>query len=349
MPHDVAYQVELNRVASLLGINHARDLEDAIIDHCLKQLREWVASHGELETLNELVDRFAQSLDMRFEEVHGHDGMTSLMERMDPAERPIFAALRAEFGDDTDGATVLRVNRKSWEPAYMAVINCEGWHEFRRYFSKWHELVHRLLEGPQLTFAFRRTTIDRPEPEEVLVDRVAAVLAFFPDMFLPVLREETAHDGLLTFGAVDRVRDRIAPDASYEATLRACLSPASGPVWLLRCANSLTAVEERKTNSLQLQLIPVDPPETKLRVQSAIFSPAAAGVGVRFHRNMRVPDGSVVAQAFGDEWGTPAEGEEPLDNWRTSSGGPIGSGMIHVEAVQRGREGVWALVRLATA
>ena len=126
MPHDVAYQVELNRVASLLGINHARDLEDAIIDHCLKQLREWVASHGELETLNELVDRFAQSLDMRFEEVHGHDGMTSLMERMDPAERPIFAALRAEFGDDTDGATVLRVNRKSWEPAYMAVINCEG-------------------------------------------------------------------------------------------------------------------------------------------------------------------------------------------------------------------------------
>ena len=89
MPHDVAYQVELNRVASLLGINHARDLEDAIIDHCLKQLREWVASHGELETLNELVDRFAQSLDMRFEEVHGHDGMTSLMERMDPAERPI--------------------------------------------------------------------------------------------------------------------------------------------------------------------------------------------------------------------------------------------------------------------
>ncbi len=161
MPHDVAYQVELNRVASLLGINHARGLEDAIIDHCLKQLREWVASHGELETLNELVDRFAQSLDMRFEEVHGHDGMTSLMERMDPAERPIFAALRAEFGDDTDGATVLRVNRKSWEPAYMAVINCEGWHEFRRYFSKWHELVHRLLEGPQLTFAFRRTTIDR--------------------------------------------------------------------------------------------------------------------------------------------------------------------------------------------
>ena len=348
MPQDVAYQAELNRVARSLGLDQPRDLEDAIIDHCLQQLREWVASHGEPETLDELVDRFAQSLDMRFEEVHDYDGMTSLMERMDPVERPIFAALRAEFGDDTDGATVLRVNRKSWEPAYLAVINCEGWHEFRRYFSKWHELVHRLLEGPQLTFAFRRTTIDRPEPEEVLVDRVTAVLAFFPDMFLPVLTEETAHDGLLTFGAVDRVRDRISPDASHEATLRACLSHTSGTVWLLRCANGLTAEEERRTNSPQLQLIPADPPEAKLRVQSAMFSPAAAGAGERFHRNMRVPDGSVVAQAFGDGWGTSLEGEETLDNWRTSSGGPIGSGTIHVEAVQRGREEVWALVRLAT-
>ena len=348
MPQDVAYQAELNRVARSLGLGQTRNLEDAIIDHCLQQLRGWVASHGEPETLDGLVDRFAQSLDIRFEEVHGYDGMTSLMERMDPVERPVFAALRAEFGDDTDGATVLRVNRQAWEPAYLALINCEGWHEFRRYFSKWHELVHRLLEGPQLTFAFRRTTIDRPEPEEVLVDRVTAVLAFFPDMFLPVLREETADDGLLTFGTVDRVRARIAPDASHEATLRACLSHTSGSVWLLRCANSLTAGEERRTNSPQLQLIPADPPEAKLRVQSAILSPAAAESGVRFHRNMRVPDGSVVAQAFGDEWGAFVEGEESLDTWQTSSGGPIGAGTIHVESVQRGHDEVWALVQLAT-
>ena len=348
MPRDVAYQAELNRVARSLGLDQTRNLEHAIIYHCLEQLREWVASHGQPETLDELVDRFAQSLDMRFEEVHGHEGMTLLMDRMNPVERPIFAALRAEFGDDTDGATVLRVNRESWEPAYLAVINCEGWHEFRRYFSKWHELVHRLLEGPQLTFAFRRTTVDRPEPEEVLVDRVTAVLAFFPDMFVPVLREETALDGLLTFGAVDRIRDRIASSASHEATLRASLSHDPGPVWLLRCANSLTADEERRTNSRQLRMIPTDPPDPKLRVQSSIMSPAAAESGVRFHRNMRVPEGSVVAQAFADEWGAFVVGDEPLDTWQTSSGGPIGSGMLHVEAVLRGYNEVWALVRLAT-
>ena len=347
MQQNVAYQTELRRVATSLGLQQTRHLEGAIINHCLTQLRQWVISHGQPATLSELVNHFVLSLDMRFEEIHGRDDMDSLVERMDPAERPTFEALRAEFGDDTDGATVLRVNRKPWEPAYLAVINCEGWHEYRRYFSKWHELVHRLLEGTQLTFAFRRTRIDRPEPEEVLVDRVAAVLAFFPDMFVPAFEEETADDGSLTFDAVDRVRDRIAPDASHEATLRACLRQAPMPTWFLQCSLGLRAEEQRRLNSPQLQLIPTDPPETKLRVQSATASPSAADTGIRFHQNMRVPAGSIVAQAFGDEWMAFAQREEPLDNWRTSAGGPIGSGMIHVDAVQRNNEEVWVLVQLS--
>ena len=32
---------------------------------------------------------------------------------------------------------------------YLAVINCRGWHHARRYFSKWHEVVHLLLDGKQ--------------------------------------------------------------------------------------------------------------------------------------------------------------------------------------------------------
>ena len=37
-----------------------------------------------------------------------------------------------------------------------------------------------LLDGQQLAFAFRRTSGNRPEPAEALVDRVAATLAFYP-------------------------------------------------------------------------------------------------------------------------------------------------------------------------
>ena len=124
-------------------------------------------------------DPFALSLDVRFEEIRGPADMDGLLNRMEGREQATLAALRGEFGADTDAATVLRVNRQPWEPAYLAVINCEGWHEFRRYFSKWHELAHRLLEGSQLTFVLRQTKVERMEPEEVLVDKVAAALAFF--------------------------------------------------------------------------------------------------------------------------------------------------------------------------
>ena len=340
------YQEVLQRAANQLGLSGSRDLEPAIIDHCLNQLRDWLLTHGEPETLSQLVDRFAMSLDVRFEEVRGPADMDALLNRMEARERPTFAALRSEFGDDTDAATVLRVNRQPWEPAYLAVINCEGWHEFRRYFSKWHELAHRLLEGSQLTFALRQTKVERAEPEEILVDKVAAALAFFPDMFLPVFVEECTKEGGLTFAAVERVRERIAPDASREATLRASLHHTDTPAWFLRCSMGFTADERRNLNSAQMRLIPDDLPEAKLRIIGSSWNPAATALDIRFHRNMRVPDTSAVTEAFHDEQGAVMENVELLDDWETRSGGPIGSGAVRVEAARIDAEEVWALIQL---
>lgn len=340
------YQQVLQRTADQLGLSRSGDLEHSIIDHCMNELGDWIVAHGQPETLSQLVDRFALSLEVRFEEIRGPADMDALLNRMETRERATFAALRGEFGDDTDAATVLRVNRQPWEPAYLAVINCEGWHQFRRYFSKWHELAHRLLEGSQLTFALRQTKVERAEPEEILVDKVAAALAFFPDVFVPVLTEECANHGGLTFWAVDRVRERIAPDASREATLRASVNHAAEPVWFLQCSMGYTAAERRRLDSPQMRMIPDDPPEAKLRIRGSSWSPAAGALNARFHRNMRVPEASVVATAFHDEWGAVIDSTEALDDWETRSGGPIGSGTISVEAVRTDAEEVWALVRL---
>ena len=340
------YPQVLQRTADQLGLSRSRNLEQSIVDHCLNELRGWVAAHGQPETLSELVNSFALSLDVRFEEVRGPDDMDDLANRMGASERATLAALRGEFGDDTDAATVLRVNRQPWEPAYLAVINCEGWHEFRRYFSKWHELAHRLLEGSQLTFAMRQTKVEREEPEEILVDRVAAALAFFPDLFVPTLTEECANHGGLTFWAIDRVRERIAPDASREATLRAGVNHVAEPVWFLQCSMGYTAAERRRLDSRQIRMLPDEPPAAKLRIRGSSWSPAAADLNIRFHRNMRVPEASIVAAAFHDEWGDQLGGTEALEDWETSSGGPIGSGTINVEAVRTETEEVWALVRL---
>src|SRR5262249_12993533 len=83
-----------------------------------------------------------------------------------------------------------RQNRADWEMPYLAVINCRGWHRSRRYFSKWHEVIHLLLDGRQLRFAFRKRAAERKHPEEVLVDKIAGELAFHPDLFGPVFQAE---------------------------------------------------------------------------------------------------------------------------------------------------------------
>ena len=340
------YELELKRVAKELRLGQTGNFEDMIIEHCLVRLRAWVVAHGDPRTLSELANEFAASLDMRITEVRTEADINAVLEEVAPVQKAVIDELRTEFGGDTDAITVRRLDPKPWDRTYWAIINCQGWHEFRRYFSKWHEIVHCLLDGQQLAFAFRRTIENRPEPVEALVDRVAATLAFYPDMFGPVVREEYAKEGRLTFDVIDRVRERIAPDASREATANACLRHIPSPVWFLQCRMGLKASEMRKLNSLQMSFLPEESPEAKLRVRSGSSSPSAEDLGIRFHPNMRVPESSIVALGFHDAWEEPEQGTEALDAWETSSGGPIGHGEIHLEARRSGDDEVWAIAHL---
>ena len=190
----------------------------------------------------------------------------------------------------------------------------------------------------------RRTRVNRPEPEETLVDRVAAVLAFFPDIFEPVALEEYTRDGRLTLATIDRVRERIVPDASREATARACLQQIPTPAWLLRCGMGLNAKETRELNNPQMSFFPKEPPETKLRLRAAVSSLEADALGIRFHPNMRIPDTSIVTQAFHSSEREPVVGVENLEAWETSLGGSVGAGPICIEAERVGNDEVWALV-----
>ena len=121
-----------------------------------------------------------------------------------------------ELDDATDAITIRRSKCEPWERRFLAIVNCRGWHSKRVFFTKWHEMVHRIIEGQQLRLAFRKTYVDRTEPEEVLVDRVAAELAFYPSIFRPVIEQELSTSGKLTFDGVDRVRLEIAPEASRQ-------------------------------------------------------------------------------------------------------------------------------------
>ena len=341
-----AYELELKRVAEELRLGPTGNFEDVIVEHCLTRLRAWVAVHGTPRTLSELANEFAASLDMRVTEVRTEDDIDAVLEEVAPVQKAVIGDLKAEFGGDTDAVTVRRLNPNPWDRKYWAIINCQGWHEYRRYYTKWHEIVHRLLDGQQLAFAFRRTKENRPEPGEALVDRVAATLAFYPDMFEPVVREAFAREGRLTFDVIDNVRERIAPDASREATANACLRHVPSPVWFLQSRMGLKASEVRKLNNPQMSFFPEESPEAKLRVRIGSYSPSAEELGIRFHPNMRVPESSIVTLGFNDAWGDPQQGTETLDAWETSSGGPIGYGEIHLEAIRVGNDEVWAIAHL---
>ena len=340
-----AYQAELGRVAASLALPTTDDVEQAIIDHFVGRLRTWVTLHGAPQNLSELTADFATSLDMQFAEVFDQEDMDQLLLSMPRGEQATVAMLNTEFGDQTDAVTIRRSQPKSWERPYLAIINCQDWHELRRYYSKWHEIVHRLIEGQQLRFAFRHTKVDRPEPEEVLVDRIAGALAFFPDMFRPVVIDEVQIDGRLAFGTIDRVRARIAPDASRQATSMACMRHVANPSWLLRCGLGLKNSEQRRLDNPQMSLIPGRSPRKKLRIRQSLPNPAARSSGTTFYPNMRVPKSSIIAQAFNNEFDLGAVGKEPLDHWETSASGPIGSGTIHVEAEWVTNDEVWAIVQ----
>jgi hypothetical protein len=245
----LAYQRELVAAAKRLRLRAQGDIEKSIINHAIASVRGWIAAHGQPTNLSDLLEKIAVSFSIEIIEIHDDDDLEALFQRIPPKREAALARLAAELDDATDAVIMQRQNRQPWEMPYLAVINCRGWHHSRRYFSKWHEVIHLLLDGRQLRFAFRRRASKRKHPEEVLVDKIAGVLAFHPDLFEPLLLRELK-TGRLTFDVVERVRSEVAPDASRESTLYACLRSCPETVCFLKAQLGYKLAERRQLDDL---------------------------------------------------------------------------------------------------
>lgn len=343
----LAYQRELIAAAKRLGIPARGDIERSLIRHATETIRTWIAAHGTPKNLSDLLRNVATSLCIEIVEIHSDSDIKALYKRIPPTREPVLARLAAELDDSTDAVILQRQNRADWEMPYLAIINCRGWHHSRRYFSKWHEVIHLLLDGRQLRFAFRKRAAKRKHPEEVLVDKIAGEVAFHPDLFGPAFQAELEVAGRLTFEVVERVRAKIAPDASRESALYACVRHCPEPLVFLKGRLLYKNSERRQLDNRLRALNLVDLPQSKLRVLSSSGNDAATRLGIRFHENMQVPETSLVSRAFNGPKDR-VEGRESLDIWQTSSGGPIGHGRLNIEARRRGDE-VWCLVHVNSA
>jgi hypothetical protein len=339
-----AYQRELRAAAKRLGLPAHGNLETILLRHATEAIAA-LLSKCTPGNLSELLQHAATSLGLEIVEIHGDQDLKSLLERIPPTSEPALARVRSELDDKTDAVVLQRQNPEPWERRYLAVINCRGWHVHRRYFSKWHEFVHLLLEGRQLRLSFRKTGMEHKHPEEMLVDKIAGELAFFPPVFVPVLLEEIGENGYLTFVAIDRVRQRIAPEASWHATLLAAVRHSPQPIYAVRAQLGLKKREERQARDLLSTV--AEAPAVKLRVKEASANSAAEALGIRVHVNMEVPAESVATTAFEAPSAMVHSGEEDLGLWRTS-GGPIGQGVVSVEAIRRGDD-LWCLLHFAPA
>src|SRR5439155_26579998 len=122
----------------------------------------------------------------------------------------------------------------------------------------------------------------------------------------------------LTFDAVESVRGWFCPDASYQATLNACVAQASRPVILVEAGLGLKQSQKRALRDDQLQLLPVPPPKPCLRVLRSMSNVAARKSGLLVHKNWRVPAYSVIAKVFNSELETNGEAVENLGSWKSS-------------------------------
>ena len=339
-----AYQRELRVAAKRLGLPIHGNIETALLRHATEAIAA-LLSKCSPGNLSELLHHAATSLGLEIVEIHGDQDLKSLFERIPPTREPALARVRIELDDKTDAVVLQRQNPEPWERRYLAVINCRSWHAHRRYFSKWHELVHLLLEGRQLRLEFRRTSVERKHPEEILVDKIAGELAFYPPVFVPILLEEIGENRRLTFAVIDRVRQRIAPEASWHATLLAAVRHSPQPIYAIRAQLGLKKNEERQAKDLLSTV--TEPPAAKLRVMEAIANAAAEALGIRVHLNMEVPADSVARTAFDARSGAIQSGREDLGLWRTSAG-PVGQGPMSVEGVRRGAD-LWCLLHFTPA
>jgi hypothetical protein len=331
----LADEPDVIRLASELGVDW-RNPVDEILKHCAKRIRRWVQADGPVRSIAELEQLVCRHLHLVFEEVWTEGDLDRLIQKYVALGEYAFASLRMQFDEETWGALLERGKVDGSAPdRYIAIIDCRGPKRARRFFTRWHEIAHLLTQHRQLQLplcVFRTGTT----ATERLMDAIAGKIGFYEPIFKPGLsaRLRAAHNRL-SFELVEEMRQSICPDASFQATLCACVQHAESPIIYVECGMGYKKSEDLALRSKQASMFGVRP-EKKLRVVRVVANEAARTAGHRVDPNMAVPHASILY--FGVLPGgtaatdTSRVGTENLQTWKHSNGTTLKNLEVEIEA-----------------
>jgi hypothetical protein len=199
-----------------------------------------VRDAGPIRTVKQLEALVCEKLQLVFEEVWSDEDLDAVIRKYVALGEQVFASLRIQLDESTFGVTVVRHHTTAnARDRYVAVIDCRGAKEARRFFTRWHEIAHLLTDAIHPLSWVHRSTAET-SPIERLMDEIAGEVAFYEPIVRPVLVE----NGVLSFNVVERIRKRCCPDASFQATLIACTRRLSRPAIYLEAGMGYKKHEE---------------------------------------------------------------------------------------------------------
>lgn len=326
--------LKIHTLAADLGLKPSPDPVTDIIGFCEVTARKVLREFPKCSRPAELLEILAERLHTKFEIVDTEQQLFTVQQKYLELGERAFATLRMELRPDVYGITFRRQAKKPWEHDYISVIDARGDKAYRANYTKWHELGHLFILTDQLRLTFTRTscTQDLKDPEESLVDVIAGRFAFWPPLFSGKI------EGTISFENIENTRMRLCPEASKASALLGLVK-----VWPLPCALLEARLEFKKgERSEQRRFTFRDAPKPALRVVNVTVNEPAQSMGLRVHRQWRVPKRSIIYQVF-ENGQARANAVEDLSWWETSTGSSLDPLPVSVE-VRRNGETVQAIV-----
>jgi hypothetical protein len=302
--------------------------EREVIVACVRQVQPIIDAHKD-RTGEELSAAIATHLGIRFEEVRTPADIQSLERKYLHEQREIgFGQLADELADRSVDALLFERHRAAPNAPdrWVAVLNIQETHA-RAYWSRWHEILHRLAEPPQKRMKFFRHRTDHEDRLERIIDLAAAELAFPRSGYGARVARVSHHE--LTWSLVRHVQHEFAPTSSL-------LSAAKGFIRFWPQPAFLLTAELRKSKRR-----PNEPPALRIRLES--FNSGGERAGFTFIPNMRVPQSSPIFETYTTS--QEVSGYENLENWTTSCGTRLPDRRVLTSGVRLGSI-VYGLVSL---